>query len=246
MSLLRDVLLKEVLQPAVEKAADALILPSRFSRIRTRGKFGFSEMRLGRGRGLAANGSWEDGAMSDAQEKIRIALMELMQIWPYDSIAVSAICDKAELSRKTFSRYFSSKDDVVVSQLSVDTTERVSTLLSIMNWGSIDHRSEILLESVYGRIYEHKSYYLEICRHFGSSWLAGRLFALASNLGDLPYKYNTISDGEMSFVINMFNGVNAIALKWWLDEGLETSPEKLAQMIVKWGYASLPEEPSHS
>lgn len=184
--------------------------------------------------------------MGDAQEKIRVALMELMQILPYDSIAVSAICDKAGLSRKTFSRYFSNKDDVVVSQLGVDTVERVSALLSIMNWESIDHRSEIFLEGVYGCIYEHKSYYLEICRHFGSFWLAKQLFALTSNLGDLPYKDNAISDDEISFVISMFNGVNAAAFKWWLDEGFETSPKKLAQMIAKWGYASLPEEPPRS
>lgn len=184
--------------------------------------------------------------MSDAQEKIRVALVELMQVLPYDSIAVSAICDRAGLSRKTFSRYFASKDDVVVSQLGADTIERVGTLLSVMDWGSIDHRSQIFLEGVYSCIYEHKSYYLEICRHFGSFWLANQLFLLTSGFGDLPYRGNAIPDNEKSLVISIFNGINAAAFKWWLDEGLKTSPKRLAQIIVKWGYAGLPEEPSHS
>ena len=177
--------------------------------------------------------------MSDAQEKFRVALMELMRTLPYDSIGISAICSKAGLSRKTFSRYFSSKDDVVVSQLGADATERVGLLLPVATWADIDHSSEILLESVYSRIYEHRDYYCEICRHFGSFWLAEQLFVLAARLGDAPYKDDAIPADELDFAISIFNGVNAIALKWWFDEGLKTPPKKLAQMIVKWGYAGL-------
>lgn len=51
----------------------------------------------------------EEGARR--QRQIENCLMELMQTVPYIKITVGDICEKAGLSRKSFYRYFGSRDD---------------------------------------------------------------------------------------------------------------------------------------
>ncbi len=53
----------------------------------------------------------------DSRNRIRFSLVSLMEQYPYSEIVVSAICQKAKVSRQTYYRLFSSKDDVLLLHL---------------------------------------------------------------------------------------------------------------------------------
>lgn len=53
----------------------------------------------------------------DSRNRIRFSLVSLMEQYPYSEIVVSAICQKAKVSRQTYYRLFSSKDDVLTLHL---------------------------------------------------------------------------------------------------------------------------------
>ena len=53
----------------------------------------------------------------DSRNRIRFSLVSLMERCPYSEIVVSAICQKAKVSRQTYYRLFSSKDDVLTLHL---------------------------------------------------------------------------------------------------------------------------------
>ena len=53
----------------------------------------------------------------DSRNRIRFSLVSLMEQYPYFEIVVSAICQKAKVSRQTYYRLFDSKDDVLLLHL---------------------------------------------------------------------------------------------------------------------------------
>ena len=53
----------------------------------------------------------------DSRNRIRFSLVSLMEQYPYSEIVVSAICQKAKVSRQTYYRLFDSKDDVLTLHL---------------------------------------------------------------------------------------------------------------------------------
>lgn len=53
----------------------------------------------------------------DSRNRIRFSLVSLMEQYPYSEIVVSAICQKAKVSRQTYYRLFDSKDDVLLLHL---------------------------------------------------------------------------------------------------------------------------------
>ena len=53
----------------------------------------------------------------DSRNRIRFSLVSLMEQYPYSEIVVSAICQKAKVSRQTYYRLFGSKDDVLLLHL---------------------------------------------------------------------------------------------------------------------------------
>ena len=52
-----------------------------------------------------------------SQNRIRFALLSLMEEHPYSEISVSQICQAAQVSRQTFYRLFDTKDDVLILYL---------------------------------------------------------------------------------------------------------------------------------
>lgn len=58
-----------------------------------------------------------------SQNRIRFALLSLMEEHPYSEISVSQICHAAQVSRQTFYRLFDTKDDVLTLYLHEIMTE---------------------------------------------------------------------------------------------------------------------------
>lgn len=174
--------------------------------------------------------------MTPAKENIRSALKTLLQKYPYQEITIQAICDTAGLSRKTFSRYFSGKEEVVVSQLRHDTINPVKSLMELLPLNKIEGSTQMVLERVYTAFYENRDYYLKVIESLGVMWLVEQMLDIPLILGERPYEENDIPAGEEDFVVSFLNGVNAVAIKWWIEEGFQTTPKQLATMVAEWAY----------
>ena len=175
--------------------------------------------------------------MAQAEEKVREALMALVARMPYDAISVQGICDEAGLSRKTFSRHFASKEDVVAAQLRADVSDPIDAILDLLPTHEIENSSQILLQVAYRAFYSHRDFYRRAVDSLGVMWLVERYLEVGDLLGRKPYDPDEVADHEMSFAMSFFNGASAIAFKWWYEEGFQTSPDDLAALVVKWAYA---------
>lgn len=175
--------------------------------------------------------------MSQSEESIRAALMALLDKFPYATVNVQSICDKAGVSRKTFSRHFSSKEDVVISQLQVDTTATSEKIMDIVPVASLKDSTRFILTSIYTHLYNHRNYYLKVADELGSEWIAARMYETSLKLGSMPYWTFSGSDVEKDFLISYMSGVNATAVRWWLDRGFDLDPESIVKMVIFWGYS---------
>lgn len=53
----------------------------------------------------------------ESRDKIRFSLLSLMDQRPYSDITIAEICHAAKVSRQTYYRLFSSKDDILILHL---------------------------------------------------------------------------------------------------------------------------------
>lgn len=179
--------------------------------------------------------------MATTEEKFRAALMTLMERFPYDSISIQGICDEAGLSRKTFSRHFSSKEDVAAAQLRADIAVPTATVLSVLSATPFPNSSRVLLRHAYGAFYDNRSFYEEVVQSLGLVWLSENVMAAGKWIGTVPYEKDGISDErELDFVVSLYSGITATALRWWMENDFSVSPDCLVDWVIKWVYDASP------
>ena len=57
------------------------------------------------------------------QKEIESALLEIIKKKPYNDVTITELCDKLEMPRKTFYRYFESKDDALYALIEHTLTQ---------------------------------------------------------------------------------------------------------------------------
>lgn len=185
--------------------------------------------------------------MQSTEEAFLDALGKLMERFPYDSISIQGICDKAGFSRKTFSRYFSSKEDLVIAKLRRDVVNPTENVMRAVPVTEVVNPAKLLLTRAYSAFYENRSFYKKIYNALGPLWLMEQCIQLGTSFGSFPYENDGIySETEISFVISLYSAVTAIALRWWIEHDFAVTPEELANLVIKWGYASFRKEESGS
>lgn len=175
------------------------------------------------------------------EERFRKALMALMGRFPYDSISVQGICDEAGLSRKTFSRHFTSKEDVVAAQLRADIAAPTATVLSVLPVNSFADSAWVLFRHSYSNFYANRDFYQSAIHVLGFPWFTERVIETGKWIGEAPYSQNDVRNpAEMDFVITLFGGVSAAALRWWVENDFSLTPDELVDWVIRWGYSQPP------
>ena len=161
------------------------------------------------------------------KKSISLALYASLLRKPYDDISIYDICKKAGISRVCFYRYFDSKDDVLIqfaderfaeffddfTRLEAMTFEDLiiemfrflkknSRQLAILRYAK---KEEILMEQFY-------SY----CRYIFSNNLTAGLMKDKDNPVRIPF---------------VVGGIFQVIMRW-LDEGMASSPEIVANYVI--------------
>ncbi len=161
------------------------------------------------------------------KKNISLALYALLLKTPYDEITVEDICKKAGISRVSFYHYYDKKDDVLVqfsderfaeffdefTKMGAMTFEDLilemfrflkknSRQLAILRYAK---KEEILMEQFY-------SY----CRYLFSNNLTSDILGGKDNPSKIPF---------------LVGGLFQVIMRW-LDEGMVTPPETLAQNVI--------------
>lgn len=166
------------------------------------------------------------------QRQLEEGLLSEMLIKRYDEISVSDLCDAMKIPRKSFYRYFSSKDGALHALID-------HTLIGFDAFTSSDRRSAVRtmqseLKGFFKFWMEHKDLLDALLKSRMSGVLIERAIAHALSEAVMPKRFLPKESIEMQKQITMFCvcGLMSMVLTWH-HEGYPQSVSDMAQIAVR-------------
>lgn len=168
---------------------------------------------------------------ADRQRQMEYGLLELMSIKPYEEITVSNLCEYLQVPRKSFYRYFSSKDGAFNALLD-------HTMMDYegfnMVYGENDRRSlEKELTQFFLFWMEKKALLDALAKNHMSGNLVERTIAHISDDTMIPRRFMTSQSLYERKQLSLFciSGLMSIVLTWHQD-GYPQSAEQMATITA--------------
>src|SRR5690348_2078511 len=173
----------------------------------------------------------KDARIRRTQERLGMALLQLILEKPFDSVTVQDVLDRAAVGRSTFYLHFRDKNDLLLSQLEM-FLEIMSTTLSARKEHS--HRLAPVSE-----MFEHIGEQKRIYRALAESGRLHDFFDLAQGYfaRGIEQRLRESSrpskplEGELAVRAFALAGSLLALLRWWLDRGAKESPREMDELF---------------
>ena len=175
-----------------------------------------------------------------SRKRIIESLIDLMQIKKIDDISISEISENAEISRRTFYRNFTSKEDVLDGYFEVifaDIREKIDGL-----GDGIDCISSLRI--IFRLCYEHKDFFFALSKSNMLGFMLQKwntaLPILHSLFIDRIKKFPQTKDAKTLEYLLAFKvgGTFNMVLKW-IDEGMLIPPDEMADIVENFAFGTL-------
>ncbi len=158
-------------------------------------------------------------------------LLELMMQMPYEKIAVGNLCEHLQISRKTFYRYFSNKEEALQSLVD-DTLLEIGTYTPPVQIPVNDLFQEEMV-----RFFYYWSANRQVLQMFLENSLIEALFFRAIHIAltemDIFRKKLAAQDAKaQESITSYYVGGLLTMLLSWLANGFTETPEQMAQRVV--------------
>lgn len=157
------------------------------------------------------------------------ALFEIMQTKPFKEISITEITDKADLSRRTFYRFFTSKEDVIMNYL-IEMWNTNSPQL----FNSCDHSYYAIVKWLFKFWYEQRSFLQLMYKN--------DLFYILQNyynkIAPTIYKerrkdFPTGPNSEALGYVLAYSAGGLLHVLWkWVSEGMQKSPDEIMDFLM--------------
>ncbi len=159
----------------------------------------------------------------DRQRQFENALLELMETKTLPQISIQEICSRVGLSRKSFYRYFSSKEDCLDALID-------HTILELTDIPTQGEQMHLVVQRYFAYWGKHRDLLDALCRNDLSSRLMERAvlcavqeFGIRDYLGERGDSYTQ--------TIFFVSGLVGVLLDWHLS-GCQKAPEQLAATLA--------------
>lgn len=170
---------------------------------------------------------------NSSQQAFIDALLRLMKEKPYSEITISELAERAEYDRRTYYRYFSSKDEIlylhcaaILSDMTVIMTEK----------GEYTPQSGFL---AFFEFWEQHSEFLSMLENQGLLYFLGEKLGdlLYDNVGhsvhdDLPEKFDENSAFSQYAYYFTLGGLWAV-LSLWIKSDMKQTPAELSDYVLR-------------
>ncbi len=166
------------------------------------------------------------------QRQLEAGLLDAMGSCPYEDITVSDLCDRLQIPRKSFYRYFTGKDGALQALLDHTLMEYGQYILS--------HQQEIArpvdmdLESFFQFWLDHRKLLDALQRNGYMGLFIERSVAFALTDEILPRRFLPGEDRQMQENITGFAvcGLMAMVVTWHR-QGFDQQPRELSRMAIR-------------
>ena len=157
------------------------------------------------------------------------ALVELMLEMAYDKITIQDIIDRANVGRSTFYAHYRNKEDLLVSDF-----EHVLGLLS----GHLDHEGgAVSVVGLFRHVQDHHYLYRALARGRGIEMLFEKgQFYLSERIEEhlsIQASREHPPSVPLPLLANFLAGTILMLVKWWLDNNMPYSPERMDEIYTQ-------------
>lgn len=101
----------------------------------------------------------------------------------------------------------------------------------------IKSATTLMLEQTQQSIYDNRTFYKNLIKHYGRQNLIDDVVGLESKLNIRMYAtYGFVGD-ELEFISYFFSTVQANTLVWWLSDHEDIPPKRIATFLRIWAFA---------
>lgn len=164
------------------------------------------------------------------QRQIEEKLLELMQTLPYSQITITHICEYAGISRKSFYRYFGSRDGCLCALIDHRILDGASQYLPEHNEPPRSHR-------LYERFFSYWQQQAPLLRALTENGLCvlmveRMMFHVDQEERDFHYYLDSSSYDNYEQLVFMVCGLAGLLVQWY-STGFQKSPGQMADIMMK-------------
>ena len=166
------------------------------------------------------------------QRALEIGLLKAMKTCRYESVSVSDLCDQLQIPRKSFYRYFSSKDGAL--QAMVDHTLMEFEDYTMGLWAGRTRTMQQDLEGFFLFWKNHRDFLDALAYSNLGGMLIERAVAYSLTEDIMPRRFLPDDDAQMQRQIVIFGvcGMLSMVLTWH-SEGFRTPPGEMARFAAR-------------
>ena len=162
------------------------------------------------------------------KKNISLALYALLLRMPYEEITVSDICRKADISRVSFYHYYDKKDDILIQFSDERFAEFFDDFTKLESMTFQDLIVELF------RFLRKNSRQLTILRYAKKEdILLEQFYSYGRYIFSNTLTSKLLKDRNNPFLVPFLVGGLFQVIMRWLDEGMTSSPEEIAQSIFE-------------
>ncbi|MDR1014954.1 MAG: TetR/AcrR family transcriptional regulator, partial [Coriobacteriales bacterium] len=176
----------------------------------------------------------------EAQDAIKEAFRGLVVQVPFAKITISGICGAANVSRRTFYRYFESKDDIIAALIQDDFVRPVETIAGLLPLDEIKSATRLMMERLHRTFFDNMEYYERLVSSIGTQGFIDAFVKEEGELNRQMYLEKGLSEIEAQFASDILCAAQAASLVWWLGHR-ELDYRQMADMNLKWIHVRLGE-----
>lgn len=148
------------------------------------------------------------------------------------TIKVIEICDAADVSRKTFYKYFKDKNDIVEKILIKDVVIPMQKLRELYINRSLP--SGLILEWQYEQFYNDRKFYKRISAFTGQNSFYEFVLKYSSEIISKKLEPLHIPIIEKEYMTYFYASSHAMLLVKWIKDGMVIPPNQIASYYERW------------
>ena len=172
--------------------------------------------------------------MSAVEADIEKAFRELVGERRYRSITVKDICERADVSRKTFYSYFNDKDSLLERIIRRDMIKPMRDICSLLSNDEVLGLARSIYERMYKAVYDDGEFYRALLVPMRRTDFTF-LYIASSALYD--FHRDTLSRLSLSvatprgdFIASYFAQAQAMMIDKWVCDGFQLTPSQIASL----------------
>lgn len=156
----------------------------------------------------------------------------------FDKVTVKMICDKSNISRKTFYTFYQDKYDILEEIIVKDVINELNYLLD--KFMRMELNRPIILEAMYQKIYDNRSFYRKVINIKGDNSLESYLlYYFIKCYRKILSIVKIDSSVEFDYLTYFYSSANVMLIRKWILDDFDLTPKQIAEYYQNWAVSAL-------